>query len=157
MTTLLIQIRNFFVIYVTILCKPICNPDALSSILHIRLYVPVDFIHFFFKYIFQQKSLPLPHPFHYMSISHPIPEIRLFQNLTLNIQGQGHGWGERWKSQSGCDILSTHMPFVPCQLALPFLTYSIFKIWPWKSKVKVKWPWCCTATGLDNSIEPQMV
>ena len=68
------------------------------------------------------------HPFHSMSIGHPIPEIRLFQNLTLKIQGQGHGWGERWKSQSGCNILSTHMHFVPCQPALPFLRYSIFKI-----------------------------
>ena len=28
-----------------------------------------------------------------MSICHPIPEIRLFQNLTLKIQGQGHGRG----------------------------------------------------------------
>ena len=97
------------------------------------------------------------YPFHSTSIRHPIPEIRLFQNLTLKIQGQGHGWGERWKSQSGCDIVSTHNPFVPCQSALPFPRYSIFKIWPWKSKVKVKWPWCCTTTGLDNSIEPQMV
>ena len=42
-----------------------------------------------------------------------------------------------WKSQSGCNILSTHIPFVPCQSAIPFLRYSIFKIWPWKSKVKV--------------------
>ena len=145
------------------------------------------------------------HPFDSISIGHPIPEIRFFQNLTLKIQsqghgwgehwksqhgsnilsshipwtlcqsamaslsydflksltleiqGQGHGWGEHWKSQSGCNILSTHIPFVPCQLALPFLRYSIFKIWPWKSKVKVKWPWCCTTTGLDNSIEFQMV
>ena len=70
---------------------------------------------------------------------------------------RSRSWGgERWKSQSGCNILSTHMPFVPCQSALPFLRYSIFKIWLWKSKVKVKWPWCCTTTGLDNSIEPQM-
>ena len=98
------------------------------------------------------------HPFNSMSIGHPIPEIWLFQNLTLKIQGQGHGWGERWKSQSGCNnILSIHIPFVPCQSALPFLRYSIFKIWPWKSKVKVKWPWCCTPTGLDNSIELKMV
>ena len=72
------------------------------------------------------------HPLHSMSISHSIPEIRLFQNLTLKIQGQGHGWGQSWKSQSGCSILST-----PCQSAIPFLRYSIFKIWPWKSKVKV--------------------
>ena len=77
------------------------------------------------------------HPFNSMSIGHPIPEIWLFQNLTLRIQGQRHGWGERWKSQSGCNILSTHIPFVPCQSALPFLRYSIFTIWPWKSKVKV--------------------
>ena len=92
-----------------------------------------------------------------MSIGHPFPEIRLFQNFTLKIQGQGHGWGERWQSQSGCSILSIHIPFVPCQSALPILRYSIFKIWPWKSKVKVKWPWCCTTTGQDNSIELEMV
>ena len=77
------------------------------------------------------------HPFHSMSIGHPIPEIRLFQNLPLKIQDQGHGWGEHWKSQSGCNILLTHIPFVSCQSALPFMRYSIFKIWPWKSKVKV--------------------
>ena len=76
-------------------------------------------------------------PFHPMSIGHPIPELRLFQNLTLKIQGQGHGWGESSKSQCGCNFLSTHIPFVPCQSALPFLRYNIFKIWPWKSKVKV--------------------
>ena len=77
------------------------------------------------------------HPFHSMSIGHPIPEIQLFQNLTLKIQGQGHGWSQSWKSQSGCSSLSTHIPLVPCQSALPFLRYSIFQIWPWKSKVKV--------------------
>ena len=31
------------------------------------------------------------HPFRYMSIGHPIPELRLFQNLTLKIKGQCHG------------------------------------------------------------------
>ena len=30
-----------------------------------------------------------------------------------------------------------HIPFVPCQSALPFLRYGYFIIWPWKSKVKV--------------------
>ena len=50
---------------------------------------------------------------------------------------QGHGRGEHWKSQHGSNILSTQIPFIPCQSALPFLRYSIFKIWPWKSKVKV--------------------
>ena len=48
-----------------------------------------------------------------------------------------HGWGNNSKSQCGSNILSTHIPFVPCQSALPFLTYSIFKIWPSKSRVKV--------------------
>ena len=76
-------------------------------------------------------------PFRSISICPPIPEIQHFQNLTLKIQGQGHGWSGHWKSPSGCNILSIHIPFVPCQSALPFLRYSIFKIWPWKSKVKV--------------------
>ena len=92
-----------------------------------------------------------------MSIRHPIPELRLFQNLTLKIKGQGHGWGHSSQSQCGSNILSIHTPFVPCQSALPFLRYSIFKTWPWKSRVQVKWPWCCTTTGLDNSIELRMV
>ena len=66
-----------------------------------------------------------------------VPELWLFQNLTLKIKGQGHGWGHNSKSQCGSSILSTHIPFDSCQSALPFLRYSIFKIWPWKSKVKV--------------------
>ena len=70
-------------------------------------------------------------------------------------------WSRSWvrsqcKSQWGSNILSTHTSFVPCQSAIPFLKYSIFKIWPWKSRVKVKWSWCCTTTGLDNSIELRM-
>ena len=44
-----------------------------------------------------QHSLDL-HPLCPMSIHHHIPQIRLIQNLTLKIQGQGHGWGESWKS-----------------------------------------------------------
>ena len=55
------------------------------------------------------------HTFNSMSIGHPIPKIWLFLNLTLKIQCQGHGWGESWKSQSECNIVSTHIPFVPCQ------------------------------------------
>ena len=77
------------------------------------------------------------HPFSSISIGHPISEIRLFQNLTLKIQCQGHGWGERWKSQHGSNIPSTYIPFIPCQWAMPFLRYDFFKIWPWKSKVTV--------------------
>ena len=80
-----------------------------------------------------------------------------FSKFDLENQGQGHGWIHSSKSQCVSNIPSTHTPFVPCQSALPFLRYSIFKIWPWKSRVKVKWPWCCTTTGLDNSIELRMV
>ena len=28
--------------------------------------------------------------------------------------------------------LLTHIPFIPCQSAIPFLRYGYFKIWPWK-------------------------
>ena len=51
------------------------------------------------------------HPFHSMSIGHHIPELHLFQNLTLKINRQGHGWGDSSKSQCGSNILSTHIPF----------------------------------------------
>ena len=55
----------------------------------------------------------------------------------MKIQGQGHGWGQSLNSQCESNILSTQIPFVPCQSAIPFLSYSIFKILTWKSKVKV--------------------
>ena len=77
------------------------------------------------------------HPFRSMSIGHPVHKIRVFENLTLKIQGQGHGWGELWRSQCESNIPSTHNPFVPCQSVIRFLRYNFFKIWPWKSKVKV--------------------
>ena len=41
----------FFVIYVTVLCEPCFNADAVRSTLHVRLYVPVDFIHDIFTFI----------------------------------------------------------------------------------------------------------
>ena len=68
-----------------------------------------------------------------MSIGPPIPEIQHFQSLTLKIQGQVHSS----RSQRRYTTLSIHILFVPCQSSLPFLRYSIFKVWPWKSKVKV--------------------
>ena len=80
-----------------------------------------------------------------------------FSKFDLENQASKSWWGHSSKTQSGSIILSTHIPFVPCQSALPFLRCNIFKIWPWKSRVKVKWPWCCTTTGLGNSIEFQMV
>ena len=77
------------------------------------------------------------HPFRSMWIGHPIPELRLFQNLSLKIKDQGHSSGHTLKSQCESKILLTHIPFVPCQSGIPFLSYDSFKIWPWKSSVKV--------------------
>ena len=67
-----------------------------------------------------------------MSIELSIPDLWLLQNLTSKIKGQGHGW----KSQHGSNIQSTHILFVLCQLGIPFLSYNVFKIWPWNSRVK---------------------
>ena len=72
-----------------------------------------------------------------MSITRHILGIQLFRNLTLKIQGQGHKWGQSLKSQRVSDIQSTHIHFVPCESGIPFLSYDSFKIWPWKSSVKV--------------------
>ena len=77
------------------------------------------------------------YPYCSILIGPSVPEIQLIQNLTLKIQSQGHGWGQRSQSKSESHILLNHIPLVPCQSALPFLRYSIFKIWHWKSKVKV--------------------
>ena len=78
----------------------------------------------------------------YRLISHSMlmsPRIPIYSYLKfdLEIQGQGHGWGECWSSQHASKILSNHIPFVPFQSAIPFLRYDFFKIWPWKSKVKI--------------------
>ena len=83
-------------------------------------------------------------------------KIQLFQNLTFEIQGQGHGWRQNSKSQSVSNFLFIHTSFIPCQSAFLFLWYSLFNSWPWKSRVKVTSPWCCTTTCLDNSIELQV-
>ena len=77
------------------------------------------------------------HPFLSISIGHPIPELRLFQNLTLKIKGQGHGWGHSSKSQRGCNLLWTHIPFVHMSIRHPIPELWLFQIWPWKSRVKV--------------------
>ena len=65
-----------------------------------------------------------------MSIGPPIPEIRLFQNLTLKIQGQGHSQGQtRWlhlllRIQSICLL------FISWQLDHIWWRYGKFHIWP---------------------------
>ena len=48
------------------------------------------------------------HPLRSISIGHPIPEIRLFQTLTLKLQGQSHRCGQRARSYSWSSILLTH-------------------------------------------------
>ena len=62
-----------------------------------------------------------------MLIGPPFLRCSYIKKLTLKIQGQGHGWGQSSKSQCESNILSTHVPLVPCQSALPFLRYSILK------------------------------
>ena len=73
-----------------------------------------------------QHSVDL-HPFRSMSIGHPIRELRLFQNLTFKIKGQGHGWGHSSESQCGSSILSTHTPLVPCQSGHPIPELELFQ------------------------------
>ena len=41
------------------------------------------------------------------------------------------------KSQYHGNEWTTHIPFVTCQPAIPFLIYGYFKLWPWNLKVKV--------------------
>ena len=97
------------------------------------------------------------------------PMIDFFLKIsTFKIQDQSyssrsHSRYNISRSHSRYNILSTHISFVPCwfppppppppfqshnvapfcskcQFGLPFRKYSIFKIWPWKSRVKVRWP-----------------
>ena len=89
-----------------------------------------------------------------MLIGPPIPEMQLFKKMTLKIhvkvmdevKVQNHNvslTSYRLTSLSFHGNLATHgwvtthIPFGPRQWALPFLNYDFFKIWPWKSKVKV--------------------
>ena len=49
------------------------------------------------------------------------------KNLTLEIQGQGHGRGQSSKWQSESHFQSTHVPFVPCQSAIQCLEWHFSK------------------------------
>ena len=67
--------------------------------------------------LWSHKSISWPwmddsHPFRSSSIGHPIPEIKLFQILTLKLQGQGHGCGHRARSYNQPSIISTHFLFI---------------------------------------------
>ena len=111
-----------------------------TSYCYDRAFLKVDFQNPRSKSKLMDTKLVHPihsYPFRSMLIGSPVPEIQLFQNLTLKIQGQDHGWGQSFKLQCESSILSTHIPLVSCQLSIPFLRYSIFKVWPWKSKVKI--------------------
>ena len=92
-----------------------------------------------------------------MLIGPPIPQIQHFKNLTLKIKGQGHGWGHTLKWQSGSNILSTHIPFVPCQSAIPFVSYDFFKNFTLKIKGQGhRWghssKWQCGSSILSTHI-----
>ena len=66
-----------------------------------------------------------------MSRGHPMPEIMLFQTLTLKLQGQGHGCGQRARSCRQPSIISTHFLFISHQSDKQLRGYSYFEIWPW--------------------------
>ena len=72
------------------------------------------------------------YPFGSMSI-HPLIPVIVFLNLTLKIQGQSYSS----RSHTRYNILSIHIPFVPCWSDRLFLRYRYFKNRPWKSKVRV--------------------
>ena len=77
------------------------------------------------------------HPFHSMSIGHPIPNIRLLQTLILKLRVQGHVCDQRARSYSQPSILSIGFLFISYQSDQQFLRYSYFKIDLDTSKVKV--------------------
>ena len=72
------------------------------------------------------------YPFRSMSICPPISEVRLFQTLTLKKQGQGHGWSQKERPHRWPSIQLICFLFVSNQSDQKFLTWSYFKIWPWK-------------------------
>ena len=62
-----------------------------------------------------------------MSITRNILGIQLFQNLTLKIQGQGHKWGQSWKSQRGSDIRVDSHPFHSMWIGHPIPELQLFQ------------------------------
>ena len=74
------------------------------------------------------------HPFCSVSIDPPIPEIQLFQNLTLKIQGRGQGQSQSHWSYLRPRVQSICLLFISWLLDKFLLRYSKFHIWPWKFK-----------------------
>ena len=77
------------------------------------------------------------HPFCSMSISPPIPQIRLFQTLTLKLQGEGHGCGQRARPYSQPSIQLICFLFVSHQSVNNPRDTAILKFYLEKSKVYV--------------------
>ena len=73
------------------------------------------------------------HPFCSMSISLSIHQIRIFQTLTLKLQGQCHGCGQRARPYSQPSIIDM-LSFCITPIRYKFLRYNYFEIWPWKIK-----------------------
>ena len=57
--------------------------------------------------------------------------IKLIQTLTLKLQGQGHGCGQKARAYSRPSIILTNFLFISHQSDQQFLRYSYFEIWPW--------------------------
>ena len=53
------------------------------------------------------------HPFRSLSIGHPIPEIKLFQTLPLELQGQGHGDSWVWSKGKVIKSAQYHVNSLP--------------------------------------------
>ena len=62
-----------------------------------------------------------------MSIGLPIPEKKLFQTLKFQIQGQGHGCGQRARSYNRPSIILTHLVSISHQAGQQFLRQSYFE------------------------------
>ena len=97
----------------------------------------------------------MTHTFRSMSIGQTIPEIKLFQTLTLKfqLQGQGHGCGQRARSYNRPSIILTHFIFISHQSDQHFwelfrnLTLKHPRSRSWvRSKVKVTY---CTQHPTD--------
>ena len=54
-----------------------------------------------------------------MPISPPVSKIWLLKNLTLTIQAHGYGWGQRPRSHSGYNNISTNIFLIPYQCSMP--------------------------------------
>ena len=75
-------------------------------------------------------------PFHFISIRPKIPEIH-FEIWPWNIQGQGHGWGQKSRSHILLSIQPMDFLFVSHQSDQPFLRYGQNSVWPWNKTSEI--------------------